>query len=96
VLGYTVASATALSRVYDDKHWLSDIVVGGTIGPDASAPGDRTGLRAHLIAAPGFLGVGLTFQEPGPRRGAVRSIRRRIGRPGRRRRPASVSASRSR
>lgn len=98
VLGYTIASATALSRVYDDKHWLSDIVVGAAIGtvvshvttrrvlrllrgpdrgagaggdanarhpaaggPDASAPGDRTGLRAHLIATPGFLGVGLTF-----------------------------------
>jgi hypothetical protein len=83
--------------VYDDKHWLSDIVVGaaigtvvshvttrrvlwllrhtsgdegaggasrhagGAAGPDASAPGDRAGLRAHLIAVPGFLGVGLTF-----------------------------------
>jgi membrane-associated phospholipid phosphatase len=108
-LGYTIASATALSRVYDDKHWLSDIVVGAAIGTvvsrittrrvlrllrgpggtdgagaaadgargaaggagssvgsgpdrrDARAPGDPIGLRAHLIAAPGFLGVGLTF-----------------------------------
>jgi len=29
---YAVASATALSRVYDDKHWLSDIVVGSALG----------------------------------------------------------------
>ncbi|MDP2479274.1 MAG: phosphatase PAP2 family protein [Candidatus Palauibacterales bacterium] len=80
-LGYTIASATALSRVYDDKHWLSDIAVGAAIGTvvshvatrrvlrllrrtaslDASAPGSRPGPRAHLIAAPGFLGVGFTF-----------------------------------
>ncbi|HKK07287.1 MAG TPA: phosphatase PAP2 family protein [Gemmatimonadota bacterium] len=33
---YTVASATALSRVYDDKHWLSDIVVGSLLGATVS------------------------------------------------------------
>jgi membrane-associated phospholipid phosphatase len=79
---YTVAGATALSRVYDDKHWLSDIVAGaalGTVvshvttrrvlrllrgdgrGPDARAPGSPPGLRAHLVVAPGYLGVGLAF-----------------------------------
>jgi membrane-associated phospholipid phosphatase len=29
---YSLASITAISRVYHDKHWLSDVVIGGTLG----------------------------------------------------------------
>lgn len=29
---YTIASLTALSRVYHDKHWTSDVALGGIIG----------------------------------------------------------------
>lgn len=29
---YTVAALTALSRVYDDKHWSSDVIIGAAIG----------------------------------------------------------------
>ena len=29
---YSLASITAISRVYHDKHWVSDVVMGGTIG----------------------------------------------------------------
>ena len=31
-LAYSAATVTALSRVYDDRHWLSDVVVGAFIG----------------------------------------------------------------
>ena len=29
---YSIASITAVSRVYHDKHWLSDVIMGGTLG----------------------------------------------------------------
>ncbi len=29
---YSIASLTAVSRVYDDRHWLSDIVAGAALG----------------------------------------------------------------
>lgn len=32
ILAYTTASAVALSRVTENKHWLSDSVVGGVLG----------------------------------------------------------------
>ena len=31
-LAYSAATFTALSRVYDDRHWLSDVVVGALVG----------------------------------------------------------------
>ncbi len=32
VLSYTVATGVALSRVTENKHWLSDVLVGGVLG----------------------------------------------------------------
>jgi membrane-associated phospholipid phosphatase len=32
VVLYGLASITALSRVYHDRHWLSDVIMGGTLG----------------------------------------------------------------
>lgn len=32
VVAYTVAGATGLSRMYDKKHWLSDVFAGAAIG----------------------------------------------------------------
>lgn len=32
---YSLASATALSRVYDGEHWLSDVLMGAAIGTSA-------------------------------------------------------------
>jgi len=29
---YSMASITAISRVYHDRHWLSDVIMGGTLG----------------------------------------------------------------
>lgn len=32
VLAYTLATGTAVSRLYDNKHWASDVVIGSAIG----------------------------------------------------------------
>ncbi len=32
ILSYSIASLTAISRVYDNKHWASDIFLGSVIG----------------------------------------------------------------
>lgn len=32
VLAYTLAAGTAVSRVYDNKHWASDVIVGSALG----------------------------------------------------------------
>jgi len=31
-LAYTLAAGTAVSRLYDNKHWVSDVVVGSALG----------------------------------------------------------------
>jgi hypothetical protein len=38
VLGYTIASYVAASRLHENKHWLSDVVFGSAVG----AIGGRT------------------------------------------------------
>jgi len=32
VLAYTLATGTAVSRVYDNDHWVSDVVIGSALG----------------------------------------------------------------
>ena len=32
VLAYTLATGTAVSRLYDNRHWASDVVIGSTLG----------------------------------------------------------------
>ena len=32
VLSYTLAAGTAISRLYDNRHWLSDVVIGSAFG----------------------------------------------------------------
>jgi len=32
VLAYSLAAGTAVSRLYDNKHWVSDIVIGSALG----------------------------------------------------------------
>jgi membrane-associated phospholipid phosphatase len=54
---YTIATGTAWSRVYDNKHWLSDVVVGAAAGIAGAklATGRWTlfGLRAPVPLATG-------------------------------------------
>jgi membrane-associated phospholipid phosphatase len=32
VLAYTLASLSALSRIYDDEHWATDVIIGSALG----------------------------------------------------------------
>jgi membrane-associated phospholipid phosphatase len=32
IISYTIATAAGLSRIYDNRHWLSDVVGGATLG----------------------------------------------------------------
>jgi len=32
ILSYTLATGTAISRLYDNKHWASDVVIGSALG----------------------------------------------------------------
>ena len=32
IISYSIATATGLSRIYDNKHWFSDVVAGAAIG----------------------------------------------------------------
>jgi membrane-associated phospholipid phosphatase len=31
-LAYGIAGITGMSRIYDNKHWLSDVVIGSAMG----------------------------------------------------------------
>ena len=59
---YTLATATGLSRVYDNQHWVSDVFLGAAVGIASAklATGRWTifGLRAPVpLATPNGLGV---------------------------------------
>ena len=55
---YVAAAGTGLARIYGDRHWLSDVAVGGFIGWWVG--GRATG------AAAGWLGVGPSSVSRGP------------------------------
>lgn len=61
---YTAAGATAWSRLYDDRHWLSDVAVGALLG-EASARLARwrrpAGRGPQLLVMPAAGGVALGF-----------------------------------
>ncbi len=59
---YTLATGTAWSRVYDNQHWVSDVLIGAAVGITSAklATGRWTifGLRAPVpLATPNGLGV---------------------------------------
>ena len=59
---YTLATATAMSRIYQNDHWVSDVVVGAAVGIASAklATGRWTifGLRAPVpLATPNRVGV---------------------------------------
>jgi hypothetical protein len=63
---YGLASATALSRLNDNSHWMSDVMAGGIVGylvgrqvvpgSTGSAPAG-----AHLLAGPHWFGIAAAF-----------------------------------
>jgi membrane-associated phospholipid phosphatase len=59
---YGLATATGLSRINDNKHWLTDVVAGAAVGIVAG----RWATREHragttLVAVPGGLGFSIHF-----------------------------------
>ncbi len=65
---YTIAAATGISRIYDDKHWLSDVVLGASIGYfsgkliTAAHQAQRSTTSTSLRLYPTIGGVGCTYQ----------------------------------
>jgi membrane-associated phospholipid phosphatase len=63
VSAYTLAAGTALQRVYDDKHWFSDTVIGAALGAAVGryvvARSNSGGDGALLLPvyAPGYSGA---------------------------------------
>ena len=60
VLCYSLASLTALSRVYDNKHWLSDVVMGSAIGLAIGQTVFRNSVKFRLLPS-AHSGPGLTL-----------------------------------
>jgi membrane-associated phospholipid phosphatase len=58
-LCYAVATLTALSRVNDDKHWLSDTLFGAGLGIMSARL--VQGWHHRLLLRPGAVGVNLSF-----------------------------------
>ncbi len=69
---YAGASAVGITRIYKDKHWLSDVIIGATIGTysglsvlaadkksSGSAKADQT--KLELYPSPGGLGLAFRF-----------------------------------
>lgn len=60
VLSYTLASLSALSRVYDDEHWVSDVIIGSALGFGIGKLVYRnTACSPRLTALPGVSASGL-------------------------------------
>jgi membrane-associated phospholipid phosphatase len=69
IVAYSLASAVAVSRVGAQRHWLSDIFAGGSMGfmigrnvykrhHNSSLPGSKVGLRTRLTPSVGFSPLG--------------------------------------
>lgn len=69
---YTVAGTTAFARVYDDKHWLSDVVVGAALSAAVSRLATRRTMELLGVGRDGSVG-----EEASPRGGAALADARR-------------------
>ncbi|HCY43411.1 MAG TPA: hypothetical protein DHV48_19095 [Prolixibacteraceae bacterium] len=65
VVAYSVASLAAISRVYDNKHWLSDVVAGAAIGTLVGNLVSQRSSNSKISFVPyrngGFQGVKLSY-----------------------------------
>lgn len=65
VTAYSVATLAGLSRIYDNKHWLTDVVVGATIGTLVGNLVSHRTSNSKLTVVPfgngSFQGVKLTY-----------------------------------
>lgn len=62
---YLLASGTALERVYDDKHWLSDVVAGAALGTAVgrwvASPSRSAGAALLPVYTPSYAGGVLNY-----------------------------------
>ena len=66
---YTLSTVTALSRIYSDKHWASDVVLGSAIGyfvgeyvsSDRKNCKSKCGVTCKIYPTTNGLGVNLNF-----------------------------------
>jgi membrane-associated phospholipid phosphatase len=56
---FTLATLTAYSRMHDDKHWASDVVLGAGVGILSARFVHR--FQARVAVAPGGFGMSLAF-----------------------------------
>lgn len=65
VTAYSVATLAGLSRIYDNKHWLTDVVAGATIGTLVGNLVSRRSTNSKLTVIPfgngNFQGVRLAY-----------------------------------
>lgn len=61
-VAYGIATITSLSRIYNDKHWASDVMVGTALGYTCSQLVLKSTPRVQLCYAPDLKGVGLIYQ----------------------------------
>ncbi len=65
VAAYTVATFAGLSRIYDNKHWLSDVVAGAavgiTVGNLVSKRSTNSKLSFVPFGTPEFQGLRMTY-----------------------------------
>ncbi|HAQ19864.1 MAG TPA: hypothetical protein DCR40_11610 [Prolixibacteraceae bacterium] len=65
VAAYSVASLVGLSRVYDNKHWMTDVVAGAAVGTLVGNLVSHRTSNSKLTVIPfrknGFQGVKLTY-----------------------------------
>ena len=61
VLFYGIAGMTGLARINDDKHWLSDVVAGGTIGYLVGRQLNHRPGRIRAGVGPGSAGLTIAF-----------------------------------
>jgi len=65
---YLVAAGTAFERVYDDKHWFSDVFIGAALGTAVGRhiaalekKGEQPSARLLPVFSPGYSGAAAVF-----------------------------------
>jgi len=67
ITAYALAAGTALQRLYDDKHWASDVFAGAALGTAVGrwiADPARKGTPSAMlfpVAQPGYAGATAVF-----------------------------------